>query len=378
MESAQSAIKVIVIGAGLAGAACAYALSARGCDVTVVSQGGGASELPVGLLAAHLSSQDIELSQLSRLGLSTTLSHARTLLRQGPDWQPCVLEQKLLFHPEKNTRLRLGAAALPDWFAPHASHVLHHNAAWIKPQALVKAWLAQPGITLQTASVAALKRDSDQWQALDAQGAVIAQGAAVVLAGGAQVGALLAQCGHAMLMDMVPGSVAIGAWPANALAGGQAPVVNGNGHFIGGVGADAGSEAASGNAIWLSGSTYEREAHASAFDLAQASLQANLARLSKLLPPSLLAPLQAQFASGLVQSWHGSRCTTSDRLPIIGELQEGLYVCTAMGSRGLSFAALCAEILAQEVMPSDQPCPISPDLRQLLLPHRKTLKVTTP
>ncbi|MBS7807353.1 FAD-dependent oxidoreductase [Variovorax sp. PCZ-1] len=362
-------MNIIVIGAGLAGAACAQALAARGCQVTVLSQGGGASELPVGLLAAHLSSQDIELSQLSRIGLAYTLTQARALLREGIDWQPCVLEQKLLFHFEKNTRLSQGAAALPEWYTSHESYVLHKQAAWIKPQALVKAWLNQPHIVVQNASVAGLKREADHWLALDAQGTVIAQAPSVVLAGGAQVGALLAQCGHAMLMDMVPGSVALGAWPVSSSTSPSAPVVNGNGHFIGGVRSE------SDQAIWLSGSTYEREAHASAAEQTQASLQANLARLSNLLPAALLPAIQAQFASGQVQSWQGSRCTTSDRLPIVGKLEHGLYVCTAMGSRGLSFAAMCAEILAQDILPNEAPPLISTEMRRLLLPKRKTLKV---
>jgi tRNA 5-methylaminomethyl-2-thiouridine biosynthesis bifunctional protein len=333
-----------------------------------LSQGGGASKLPVGLLAAHLSAQDIELSQLSRIGLSHTLSHARAILSEAIDWQPCVLQQKLLFHAEKNARLSQGAAALPDWYETYASHVLHKQAAWIKPQALVKAWLKQPGITLKSASATALKREADQWQALDAQGTVIEQSQAIVLAAGAQVGALLGACGHAMLMDMVLGSVAIGEWPSNASQD-EVPVVNGNGHFIGDVRSEAG------DSIWLSGSTYEREPHASVAEQIQASLQANLARLSNLLPPTLLPTIQAQFTSGQVKSWQGSRCTTSDRLPIVGELERGLYVCTAMGSRGLSFAALCANILAQEITTDGSPPIISSDLRRLLLPKRKTLKV---
>ncbi len=353
----------------MAGSACAQALARRGAEVIVLGQGGGASELPVGLLAAHLSSQDIELSQLSRIGVSTTLAHVHALLREGLDWQPRMLEQRLLFHSEKNARLRQGAAALPDWYEAHEHHVLHKIAAWIKPQALVKAWLAHSGITLQTATIAALKRSQDHWQAVDSHGAVVAQAPSVVLAAGAHVGTLLADGGHEMLMDMVPGAVAMGAWPTDAAPSKPAPMVNGNGHFIGGVPSETGG------AMWLSGSTYERQAYASASDLTQASLQANLARLSPLLSPALMQTIQAQSANGQLQCWQGSRCTTSDRLPIVGELERGLYVCTAMGSRGLSFAALCAEILAQEIAPDGSAPIISAAKRSLLLPHRKTLKV---
>jgi glycine/D-amino acid oxidase-like deaminating enzyme len=51
-----------------------------------------------------------------------------------------------------------------------------------------------------------------------------------------------------------------------------------------------------------------------------------------------------------VQGWAGTRCTTRDRLPALGAVSAsdlpGLYVCTAMGSRGLSFAAVCGQHVA--------------------------------
>jgi tRNA 5-methylaminomethyl-2-thiouridine biosynthesis bifunctional protein len=360
-------MKIIVIGAGLAGAACAQALSRRGCEVTVLSQGGGASELPVGLLAAHLSAQDIELSQLSRIGVECTLAHARSLLSEGTDWQSGFLEQKLLFHPEKNARLREGAELLPDWYEAAEAHILHKRAAWIKPQALAKAWLAQPGIAVQEASVVALVRIQSGWQALDAQGQIIAQAQSIIIAAGAQASGLLAQCGHPLVMDNVSGSVALGATQPHT----QSHMINGNGHFIGNV-----SDAAGGK-FWLSGATYEREVYASQAEQQAASRLANHVRLAKLLPADLLPLIDAQFANRQVQSWQGSRCTTSDRMPIVGELERGLYVCTAMGSRGLSFSALCAEILAQEVAPDGSPPILSDDMRRMLSPQRKTLKVSS-
>jgi len=44
------------------------------------------------------------------------------------------------------------------------------------------------------------------------------------------------------------------------------------------------------------------------------------------------------------------RCASGDRRPLVGPADpmqpQGPWVCTALGSRGLSFAALCAELLA--------------------------------
>ena len=363
-----------MIGAGLAGAACAYALSSSGCEVTLLSDGTGASQLPVGLLAAHLSAQDIELSQLSRIGLQLTLSHARSLLREGIDWQPCTLEQRLLFTPEKNARLRQGAARLPDWYEAHESHVLHKIAAWIKPQALVGAWLAHSGISAQKANVQALRQERNSqgnvmWQALDAHGQLIAQATHVIIAAGAQAQSLLASAGHDLVLANVDGSVAFGQWPE----GHSTKVVNGNGHFIGGV------RQADGSAQWLSGSTYDRETYASEQAREAANLNANQARLSNLLPPDQRRAINAQFTSGQVRSWQGSRCTSSDRLPATGQIAPGLYTSTAMGSRGLSFAALCADLLASEIIGSAAQsavaASVSPELRQLVAAERLIIKI---
>jgi tRNA 5-methylaminomethyl-2-thiouridine biosynthesis bifunctional protein len=56
------------------------------------------------------------------------------------------------------------------------------------------------------------------------------------------------------------------------------------------------------------------------------------------------------LATSELQAWRGSRCVSADRLPLLGRLtagaDEGLWLCVAMGSRGLSLAVLCAELLA--------------------------------
>ncbi|HEY2255300.1 MAG TPA: FAD-dependent oxidoreductase, partial [Variovorax sp.] len=48
--------------------------------------------------------------------------------------------------------------------------------------------------------------------------------------------------------------------------------------------------------------------------------------------------------------WAGVRCASGDRRPLVGPLRpeepDGIWLLTALGSRGLSFAALCAELLA--------------------------------
>jgi tRNA 5-methylaminomethyl-2-thiouridine biosynthesis bifunctional protein len=72
------------------------------------------------------------------------------------------------------------------------------------------------------------------------------------------------------------------------------------------------------------------------------------------LLPGVQAALTWQLENNQVTAWANQRCTTRDRLPVVGAVSAqhapGLYVCTAMGSRGLSFAALCADVLAAQIV----------------------------
>jgi tRNA 5-methylaminomethyl-2-thiouridine biosynthesis bifunctional protein len=379
-------MKIIVIGAGLAGAATAHALAERGCDVTVLeasappgqqpspqssASAAPSAGLPVALMAPHHAAQARSpgaISQLSHLGLAATTAAAQALLIEGRDWLACGALQRAG---------KLGPQA--HWFA---------QAAWVKPAALVAAWLAHPRITLRYgAAVQRLQRAPGQaltWQALSGQGSVLAEAQAVVLANAAQAQALWAPvavangAAHAPALPLHPvaGQVIMGPWnaawqalwpqllpelamhrPVHSLAHetGQAPhaqrvcAVNGNGHFIPAVPWQGGH-------IWLSGSTYEHEVnepHASA-----AGLRTNLQRLQQLIPAA--APLLAeQHSAGQLHGWAGNRCTTRDRLPLVGAASRrhapGIYLCTAMGSRGLSYATVCGQQLAATITGAQSP-----------------------
>ncbi len=384
-------MKIIVVGAGLAGSACAHALALRGCDVTVLDAVGSnhlaadsglnpalftspSSGLPVALMAPHHGAASNPITQLSHLGITTTLQAVRTLLVAGRDWQHCGTLQRAG---------KLGPQA--HWF---------NDAAWVKPAALVAAWLAHPRITLQAgAAVHRLQHNPGiagtkcSWQAVDAQGSVLAQADAAVLANAYQAKALLSSLGlqHAAdALHQVAGQVVYGPWTsqwqalwpqllpelawlrANDCASTSEPLatvycaVNGNGHFIPALP----WQGDAGELIWLSGSTYEHDAPNKPPDkppntqpnspannpqVTAQGLATNLQRLQQLIPAAtdLLA---AQHSAGMLRGWAGARCTTRDRLPMLGAVSQahapGLYACTAMGSRGLSFAAVCGQHLA--------------------------------
>ncbi|MFI5446126.1 FAD-dependent 5-carboxymethylaminomethyl-2-thiouridine(34) oxidoreductase MnmC [Polaromonas sp. UC242_47] len=371
----------VVIGGGLAGAATAASLARRGWRVEVLDSqttpAGGASGLPAGLLVPHISPDDSLLSRLSRCGVRATWQQAATLLQDGRDWQASgVLERRLD-----------GSAGLPadwpaagrDWSEAAGSTQLagaglttadgtacwHHRAGWIKPARLVQALLAQPGIHWRGASQAArLQRDvaTGVWQVFDAEGLCLAQADLVVLAAG-YASRLLVDVG--LPLQAIRGQVSWGLRPANeTMAVGAFPSfpVNGHGSFIPAVPTDEGL-------AWLAGANFERDQDHTRIQ--PQDQQSNFERLQTLLPTTA-AHLATAFSNGAAQAWAGVRCASPDRLPLVGPVdaaaQPGLWVNTAMGSRGLTFAVLCGELLATRL--HGEPLPLEQRLAQALAAQR--------
>ncbi|WP_332776646.1 FAD-dependent 5-carboxymethylaminomethyl-2-thiouridine(34) oxidoreductase MnmC [Polaromonas sp.] len=375
----------VVIGGGLAGAATAASLARRGWRVEVLdaasTPASGASGLPAGLFAPQLSPDDNVLSRLSRSGVRATLPQASALLREGLDWQATgVLEHRLngklglpADWPEAGrdwsceaTPEQRQSAGFPGDSADTTPACWHRRAGWIKASQLAKALLAHPAISWRAGVDVAqiLPRPSDaqeqgpRWQLLDATGQTLAQADLVVVAAAYASRELL---GCQLPLQAIRGQMSWGWREANEAA--DAPAfpalpVNGHGSFIPRLPMDQGH-------AWLVGATFERDK-----DKAQTRPEdhlANFARLQTLLPATA-AHLAAQFSAGKVKAWAGVRCASPDRLPLLGPVPgaaaPGLWVCTAMGSRGLTFALLCAELLAARL--HGEPLPVEKRLAQAM------------
>jgi tRNA 5-methylaminomethyl-2-thiouridine biosynthesis bifunctional protein len=396
-----SAGRCAVIGAGMAGASVAHALALRGFQVDVYDAqphpAGGASGLPVGLVVPHHSADDSPRSRLSRHGTRLMLQHASRLLQTGHDWKPggvmelavqqdglTEAEAELLSHP-------MAAGGTPGLW--------HAQAAWIKPATLVQQWLAQPGIQFHgQAGVHTLEQTAEGWRLCDARGQELGHAGQVVLAnahGCVELVLRLAKRLARAPADALPpafswvpdvldklqamqhmhGTLSHGPCPAAAAALPALPVfpafpVNGHGSFVSGVPTPEGL-------CWYAGATFRSDAGLLA-RLADEHA-ANLRKLQALLPAvaHVLAP---QFGSTQVQAWQGSRCVSHDRLPLVGPLQDApvptLWLCAGMGARGLSFSALCAELLAAALC--GEPLPVESNLARSLSTRRprRGLKAT--
>jgi tRNA 5-methylaminomethyl-2-thiouridine biosynthesis bifunctional protein len=379
-----------VVGAGLAGASVAQALALRGWQVSVldahIEAVQGASGLPVGLVVPHVSVDDSPRSRMSRVGTRLTLQHAVRHLQRGQDWSDTgVLE----FEADADRCLQasgplidagwleIGRAHVPldAWEAGRedTASLWHRRAGWIKPAHLVKAWLDQAGIqVLHNAHVMQLQRTDGVWQLYDAAGETLAEAELVVIANATGALPLLQTLAApwALAPDILDklqslqalhGTVSYGPMPIAKGSAFPPFAVNGSGSLAAHIPTESGLQ-------WYAGATYETDVTR----LQNLDFQhtANWGRLKTLLPAAANA-LTAQFAAR-PKHWSGTRCVSHDRLPLVGpahaDAKSGLWLSIAMGSRGLSFAALCAELLAARL--AAEPLPIEARLAKSLDLHR--------
>jgi len=368
-RGAREAGSCVVVGGGLAGAAAANSLARRGWQVQVLDAApfpaAGASGLPAGLLAPHQSPDDSLLSRLTRAGVRSTLQQAQALLHEGSDWQASgALEHR----PDALQSLPAAAAeALASWsreataaekqqafLHADAPALWHACAAWIKPAALVRVWLNHPRIHWRgNSTVARIVATPQGWQLLDASGASLAQGELVVVAAAHASAALLPDLGGPPpVLQPVRGQVS---W-AMAAAGLRLPPfpLHGNGHLLPRVPMDEGE-------AWLCGASFGRDD--TGLDARDQDHAENLERL-RVLAPEAAQQLAPAFENREVQAWTQLRCVAADRRPLLGELAPGLWLSTAMGSRGLTFAMLCAELLAARL--HGEPLPLERKLADAL------------
>jgi tRNA 5-methylaminomethyl-2-thiouridine biosynthesis bifunctional protein len=355
----------LVIGAGLSGAAAAASLARRGWSVRVLDAAmqpaAGASGLPFGLLAPHQSPDDNPLSRLSRAGVRITLQEARQRLAAGLEWER---SGALEWRGEDARPLPPLGESLAPWsreaspaqkraagMAESDAAWWHENAAWIEPAALVRSWLRETGVRFAGGQrVARLYRAGDGWIAEAATGERLASARLVVVA---------AALGSAALLDDAPALHAVRGqvtWAPHGEDSGALPPfpVHGHGHFLPRVPLVE-------RMAWMTGSTYGRgdnDATPRPEDDA-----ANLQRVQEVLPRAA-AVMEAARARSEQRSWAGVRCAAADRRPLAGEWAPGLWASMAMGSRGLTFAALCAELVAARL--HGEPWPLPARLAQAL------------
>lgn len=348
--------RAVVVGGGLAGSLCAERLAARDWEVEIVDERPERSAPLAGLVRPIANLRDAVNARLSRAAFLFALHHLDQLGRHGPGlrWSRCGVLQ-VAEDDDEVARFEAIARSQghPPAFlefvdAPRAREICGRETprgAWwfpsgarVAPASLAEAALEAAGANARRSlgrRVDRIEREGRDWRALDAQGRVIAEAPVLVLANAVDAARLLPAA--RLSLNAVRGQITyLPPAPARRLE----VVVSGNGYvaplFEGG---------------HIAGASY---GHGDPDGSVRAGdHRDNLARAESMLPG---------FTQGVdpaaLQGWTGWRATVPDRLPIFGAAAaEGVYFATGLGSRGLLWAPLGAELLAAQLEGEALPLP---------------------
>ncbi|WP_428424147.1 FAD-dependent 5-carboxymethylaminomethyl-2-thiouridine(34) oxidoreductase MnmC [Methylibium sp.] len=392
--------EALVIGAGLAGCAAAWALSLQGWHCRVLDReahpAAATSGNPAGLFHGSFHRDDGPHARAHRAAALLTQRVAGEWIELGRvtgQLAGCLrLESRLADAAARAALARQQMArGYVDWLDREAasacaglalpSGAWHYpGGGWLAPRRYANELLARSGALFTGGvDVARIERILGVWRALDAHDRVIAAAPVLVLANGLGTKRLLGPAGGDALASLSAVRGQISSLCANTpgLPRPRLPVAGG-GYVLPPI---------DGQLIF--GATSQPADDEPA--LREADHRLNLTQLAGLSGGDADA-----WAALPWQGRVGWRAVTNDRLPLIGavpdadalaqasradqprfvprqrDAQGGLYVFTGLGSRGITWAALGGQLLASWI--SGTPCPLEADLRDALDPARYTLR----
>ncbi len=386
--SASTQGHALIVGAGLAGSATALALATEGWRSTVYDRRAApASETsgnPAGLFHGIVNAQDGTHARFNR---AAALTARQAIGKALEDPSVAGAVDGLLRLDESDAsalhdviaRLGLPSDYVQAVDATQASTVsglplrqaawFYPGGGWVDPAALACSWLAQaaPFARFQGGVAAArLQRNGRAWQLLDERGRVLDEAETVVLANATDAMRLLGRPGWPI--DTVRGQITC--FPrefAPSLLLPRVPVA-GAGYVLPEV-----------KGIALFGAT----SHAGDDD-PEVRLNDNATNLALL--QGLTGSASAAVALEHLQGRVGWRTSAQDRLPVVGAVpapidqqgrvdqprfvrrEPGLFVFTALGSRGITWSTLGARALASWI--TGIPAPLEASLLDAIDPAR--------
>ena len=372
----------VIVGAGLAGCAAAWALAEHGVASTLIERhaaparetSGNAGGVFHGIITPH-DGPHARFHRAAALQAEIAVRHAvahgvagqvEGLLRlAGDDGGVDALHRLLapLALPDAYVRAvdETEASALAGLPLRRAA-LFYPGGGWVDPAGLARLFVARAGDAVRWRGgieVARLRRDGGMWQLLDAGDVPIETTPCLVLANGADALRLLGTPDWPL--QRVRGQTSGVPLDAAGLVAPRRPLA-GFGYAL----------PALDGRLWCGASS---DADDETREPRSADHARNLAQLARLLGQDVDVPLDA--LDGRV----GWRLVAGDRLPLIGGVPDGeglaapgarldqprfvprapgLYVFTALASRGIIWAALGAQTLSALVMGT--PCPLESSL----------------
>jgi tRNA 5-methylaminomethyl-2-thiouridine biosynthesis bifunctional protein len=334
--------RVCVLGAGIAGASLARALTAEGLKATVVDRAGpgaGASGNPAALVtprfdagggaAARLHAQAFRRARALIPGAAVIARGALQLERTERDrGRFDVLAGSDLFSPGELERLTPEAAGERLGEPSSVGGLWLHEALVVEPRLLLEAWLGE-GDRMK-ADVARIERAGGAWRLFTRDGELVCEAEALCLASGHESIDLFA----GLRLQPVRGQASYTAWPepvsAAAWGGYVVPTRQG----------------------LLFGATHDRGQATG--ELRPEDHGRNLELLARARPR-----LAAALGGRALQGRAAVRAATPDHLPLAGAVpeNEGLFVLGGLGGRGFVLAPLLAEHVAASLASAPSPLP---------------------
>ncbi|MEI7843590.1 MAG: FAD-dependent 5-carboxymethylaminomethyl-2-thiouridine(34) oxidoreductase MnmC [Gallionellaceae bacterium] len=352
----------IVIGGGVAGCAAAYALAQRGFAVTLLERSprlaNGASGNRIGILHARFSAGDIPLHQFVRAAYEHALSLLDKVLPvDGVSRAQCGLLQLACNAVEQKRIARLAERAWPEEFmrfvdAKQASQLAgvemtfgglwFPRGGWLVPGKYCETLTSHTNITQGLDhQVNALERSARGWQVsgVSPQNKHWQMEAETVVVCSAYEAKQFAQFADFSLMA-VRGQIT--ELPENAESQALKAVVCGNGYCT-----------PANKGVHVIGATHAFEDETT--ELRVAEQEENLANLVGYAPA-----LRQAWSELSLQRLNGRaavRCSAPGSMPLVGEVQPGLYCSLAHGTRGLLTAGLSGELVAAQICGETSPVP---------------------
>lgn len=377
-DAAPEPGRVVVVGAGLAGAACAWELARRGQAVLVCDP-----VLRLGLDGSHRGHRQAAISPAFALDDAPLARLSRNgVLRAWQGWKnlpPAARPRRagtLLFGQAGNSdadiqdalaRLQLDVDWVQWWSQEQASQAVGASTARgglyfpqgmvVDPAALTAQLLDHPLIECLPERVQVWAGQTPGSWDIHLEGGRVAERTTrvVLAAAGRSLDVLhpdvLATHHWPRLASLQNLAGQVSYLPAGTRLTASGPTLSGAGYIL--PAQDGGQ---------VIGSTYLRTGQEP-----QVTLQGHAQNLSKV--GAMLSGAAAVPPESVQEGWAGWRAALSDHLPVMGGLQghPGLFMTAAYGSRGLSWSLLAAGLLASRWL--DEPTPLERRLEQAVQPR---------
>lgn len=364
---------IAIIGAGVAGSLLARNLAQRGLHVTVIDQAEEAGTAASGNLQGALYVKlGVEFNDQARLGLSSLLFSQRYYQQFGGDcWHPSGLVQLAHSDSEQDRQARFierndyPAGVLrrvsPEEVSELAGIPLQRGGLWFPDSG----WLEPGRLCRSLMEHSRIRRcfgfDVHRLTPCNGKWHIAGNGEQDVV-----VDRVIICAGH-----QTPGLIPLhGGFRFRAIRGQVTHVPAASVKCPDVVVCGSGYLNPAHNGIALAGATFDLHDHSPA--LSANSHRDNLAMLNSMIPGALQVPeSKPDDFEGKV----GFRCTTHDYQPVAGPLMdahghalEGIDLFTGLGSKGLSYAPLLAEYIADRI--SGQPQCLPRSLAKRVATHR--------